>query len=513
MPLRFLPILFLSLSFSAFCQPVVYQAFEVDNAAEPRGGIQGISAYIQTSMRKPVGALAQSLTGRVIVKGVVELNGYVSGVSVLRGLRADCDSEAVRVFATFNAWKPAIKNGTPVRQLITYPVEFKANKPFIYQNGVRINYFDRDMHPVADTLQKARRKSIVPLQSNWLPSGDIILYKSKGATAWKEDTRYKLVREELRQKTASGRRITRLSYRTPDNAFYDNAYEVDEAGVMLRLTTYDHKGRPAETSRYAPNGALIERTHHEISTLILNSDLTAGSQWLLIESRALRANSKQVTLTHQITWFPTGQIRQIKHVESSNQLEHIYFVWDSTGVLLVEKGNGLAVLQEQVRSESDTTRQTAFVETGHVAGSLKQGVWTGRYTDGSYFYEEHYEQGVFQSGKAISANGDTIRYTVREQQPEFEGGMQGLAQFLAQNLRYPADAQRDRVKGQVFVSFVVCTDGTLCDYEIGRSVDHRMDEEALRVVKAMSGRWKPGYRRGKAIRVKYDLPINFTLAN
>lgn len=501
----------LCLSLTTFSQPVVYQPFEVDTVAEPRGGIQAIDAYIQTSMRKPTGALAQGLTGRVIVKGIAEPNGYVSDVRILRGLRADCDSEAVRVFTTFNAWKPALKNGKPVRQHITYPVEFRANRPFIYQNGARITYLDRNMIPVSDTLQKARYKLIVPIQSNWLPSGDIVLYKSKGATAWQEATRYKLVREQLPQKTASDKRISRLSYRTPANTLYDNAYEVDEDGIMLSSTTYDQKGRPSETFRYAPNGALVERTRHEMPTLLLNNDLTAGSRLLVIDSRALTAGSKKVVLTHQTTWFPTGQIRQIRSIESPGQLERIYFVCDSTGVVLVDKGNGMAVFQEPVQCESDTTRQTVFVETGRIASSLKQGIWTGHYADESYFYEEQYAKGVFQGGRAGAANLDTIRYTVREVQPEFEGGMQGIDQFLAQNLRYPADAQRARVQGQVLVRFVVNTDGSLSDYEIIKSIDSRVDDEALQVVKAMSGKWKPGYLRGKAIRMPYNLPVNFRL--
>ena len=104
-----------------------------------------------------------------------------------------------------------------------------------------------------------------------------------------------------------------------------------------------------------------------------------------------------------------------------------------------------------------------------------------------------------------------MRYVVREPPPEFAGGMQGMGQFLAQTLRYPVDAQRARAQGKVFISFVVCTDGTLCDYAVVRGAHPDLDQEALRVVKAMSGRWKPGIQRGQKVRVKYNLPVNFTL--
>jgi TonB family protein len=142
---------------------------------------------------------------------------------------------------------------------------------------------------------------------------------------------------------------------------------------------------------------------------------------------------------------------------------------------------------------------------------FKQGIWTGRYADGSHFYEELYDKGVCRQGKAITADSDTLTYTTPQQQPEFKGGMPGLGQFLSRNLRYPVEAQRARVQGRVFVSFVVCTDGTLCDYEVLKGLDPSIDQEAVRVVKAMSGYWKPGSQRGKKVRVKYNLPINFSL--
>ncbi|QKZ15608.1 energy transducer TonB [Spirosoma sp. KUDC1026] len=89
--------------------------------------------------------------------------------------------------------------------------------------------------------------------------------------------------------------------------------------------------------------------------------------------------------------------------------------------------------------------------------------------------------------------------------------MEGLGQFLSSNLRYPASAQRERIQGRVFVSFVVCEDGSLCDYEVLKGIHPDVDEEALRVTKIMNGHWKPGIQRGKKVKVKYNLPINFSL--
>ena len=101
-------------------------------------------------------------------------------------------------------------------------------------------------------------------------------------------------------------------------------------------------------------------------------------------------------------------------------------------------------------------------------------------------------------------------FVVVEQQPEFSGGMAALGQYLQKNLHYPAAAQRANVSGRVFVSFVVNTDGTIQDVQVIKGLGFGTDEEARRVVSRMPN-WKPGRQSGRAVRVKFNLPISFSL--
>ena len=186
--------------------------------------------------------------------------------------------------------------------------------------------------------------------------------------------------------------------------------------------------------------------------------------------------------------------------------------WDSTGSQLVNEGNGQLLTTERVRSMADIDRYTTLTEQGLYEKGLKQGCWTGKHADGSYWFEEQYEKGVLRLGKTIYAGRtDTLRYILEEHQPEFLGGMKGLNELLAQNIRYPANAQRSRAQGRVFVSFVINTDGSLSDINVLKGIGFGCDEEAVRVVKLTDGRWKPGIQRGRPVRVKYSLPINFAL--
>lgn len=97
-----------------------------------------------------------------------------------------------------------------------------------------------------------------------------------------------------------------------------------------------------------------------------------------------------------------------------------------------------------------------------------------------------------------------------EQQPEFPGGLKALSAFVGNELRYPRSAASAGVSGRVYVSFVVNTDGTLTEVQILKGLGFGCDEEAVRVVQKMP-HWRPGKQSGRAVRVKYTLPIWFTL--
>jgi periplasmic protein TonB len=101
-------------------------------------------------------------------------------------------------------------------------------------------------------------------------------------------------------------------------------------------------------------------------------------------------------------------------------------------------------------------------------------------------------------------------FLVVEQQPEFEGGYEAMMNFIRKNMRYPASARRMGIDGTVYVSFVVGKDGTINDVKVIRGISADCDKEAVRVVQAMPP-WKPGKQNGKAVFVRFNLPIKFKL--
>lgn len=101
-------------------------------------------------------------------------------------------------------------------------------------------------------------------------------------------------------------------------------------------------------------------------------------------------------------------------------------------------------------------------------------------------------------------------FQVVEEMPEFPGGMAECLKFISKNIKYPTIAQENGIQGRVIIQFVVNQDGSIVDPVVMRTVDPYLDKEALRVIKMMP-KWKPGKQRGKAVRVKYTVPVTFKL--
>lgn len=113
-------------------------------------------------------------------------------------------------------------------------------------------------------------------------------------------------------------------------------------------------------------------------------------------------------------------------------------------------------------------------------------------------------------GPVEEASDEDQVYEVVENNPEFPGGDEALMAYLQKNIKYPAIAQDNGIQGRVIIEFVVNRDGSVVDPKVMKSLDPSCDKEAMRVIKAMP-KWKPGRQRGKAVRVKFRVPVLFRL--
>jgi len=126
------------------------------------------------------------------------------------------------------------------------------------------------------------------------------------------------------------------------------------------------------------------------------------------------------------------------------------------------------------------------------------------------------QDGVFAIDDLRSVSVDSTTASIRnsndifqvvESMPQFPGD---LNKYLGRNVKYPEEAQKQKIQGRVTVQFIIEKDGTITGVTVLRSVHPLLDKEAIRVVQNMP-KWVPGTQRGEPVRVSYTAPINFRL--
>ena len=91
-----------------------------------------------------------------------------------------------------------------------------------------------------------------------------------------------------------------------------------------------------------------------------------------------------------------------------------------------------------------------------------------------------------------------------------KGGNQAFYKHVSDNIKYPPQARRTGIEGKVFVQFVICKDGSVCDVKVVKGIGGGCDEEAVRVVQSAPA-WNPGKQRGKPVKQRFTFPVVFKL--
>jgi protein TonB len=100
----------------------------VENQPEFPGGQAAMMKFLSENIKYPVIAQENGIQGRVICNFVVERDGSITDVQVVRGVDPSLDKEAVRVIQSMPKWKPGMQRGKPVRVRFTLPVVFRLQQ-------------------------------------------------------------------------------------------------------------------------------------------------------------------------------------------------------------------------------------------------------------------------------------------------------------------------------------------------------------------------------------------------
>ncbi|GAA4433179.1 hypothetical protein GCM10023091_06330 [Ravibacter arvi] len=447
--------------------------------------------FISANVEVPFLSGVRGLNTKVVVKGVIEPDGSMSQIEAVNGPDLPCREEAVRVMRLYKAWKPALLKGEVVRQELFFPVTFKAEARADFDSirSAFVRYFDRDFRRVSGPAGSALR-SISPVDHRGRICNDVV-FEQLRKKEWHEALRIPFRKEEFWYKTGvldpgtDSVKASRVLVRDSDRTSYGPVVTYQENGSRLTFTEFNSE-RWVSHLRYDLNG--------------------------LVRTASYCAD----TVVTELSWHDNGLIKSVvEYATSPNDRVYsapapfspMYYLnaWSRDGKQTLVDGDGYWN-DTGVELNGELIR-----ESGAVAAGLKKGKWVGIRADSSLYYEEVFVNGQLESGTSYDGDGTRFTYTDPGKLPEFKGGRNKMYQFLASNIRYTETAARQGATGRVLISFVVCQDGTLCDYDLVRGVESSLDEEALRVVKMMSGSWKPGFLKGKAVRVRHILPVNFQM--
>jgi len=299
-----------------------------------------------------------------------------------------------------------------------------------------------------------------------------------GATLWYENGNLKTETEPagvhgLSEKNYYENGQLKL-HRIPKGLGYYDETEYDTDGKLVRKLETNDEGRGTETLYYK-NGAA-----KQIRTFL-----------------ARRLEEKIAA------YYPNGKPYFSKETSPGDDGPITTYVEcrDSTGKLLTQKGKGYWT------EYSDDFSYKAL--QGKVARGMPDSIWNRAYTATEGEYE------TFSHGKKIKseAYGTSANDSATfDKAPEFSGGLDGFLNFLARNVRYPATAREQNITGRVIITFTVEKDGSLTNVAVARDIGGGCGAEAARVIRS-SPRWIPGTLKGSPVRVKFSVPVSFSISH
>lgn len=204
-------------------------------------------------------------------------------------------------------------------------------------------------------------------------------------------------------------------------------------------------------------------------------------------------------------YYPNGKLYTVVGNSTTSDgklLKYIKSVIDSTGNDLVVDGEGECVFYD--------SKFKAIAERGRIKNGKYDGEWVGGSSANEPSYKEMYKDGELLSGESYDKEGNTYQYTKVSILPQFKGGVNNFYNYLKRTIRYPADAQRNRIQGVVKLKFTITKDGSVQNIKVMNEIHPSLETEALRVIKN-SPKWEPGIRRGKVVDAVYNVPVSFKL--
>ncbi len=103
----------------------IFDTFALEVQPEPEGGFAAFNKYVSDNMKYPASARRMGIEGKVFLVFIIDTDGSISNVEVVKGISVECDAEAVRVVSGAPKWKPGKQRGRAVKVRMRLPITFQ----------------------------------------------------------------------------------------------------------------------------------------------------------------------------------------------------------------------------------------------------------------------------------------------------------------------------------------------------------------------------------------------------
>ncbi len=422
------------------------------------GGTLDFCRWVQERLRYPLEAVIYGIEGHVAVSFVVEADGRVSNAEVLTSPDPSLSEAALLVVRRSPRWEPGKLNGQPVRVRLSIPIDFNLQLPGTepridallpkFQGGGLIDF----KHWVLRNVEFSD-KIFYPGDEGWVEVSFSV--NGKGKVRGVEATRF---------------------------SDEDFAYQIQRTIASSPLWT------PAETD---------DKRRDVAFKLRFDLLLQHGPKGLYSEDKT--AYTEADSLPRFCGGTP-GVFREWVFRQVDSLLDpgaavpkvrvNVRFIIEPDGTM-----SGIKV--------SAPKEQSGFAKLVRLAVD-KTPLWTPAVAGGEKVRFRISQMLAFGQEGELQENPDSLDVI-----PQFQGGsLPEFRRWIAQTVKFPAEALEAGIQGRVVASFVVEADGTVSSVRIIQSPDPILSREVVRVL-AESPKWTPGSKGGEPVRVKYTLPVDF----
>ena len=415
------------------------------------GGDDSLYNFIYSNLRYPELAICTKMEGRVFITFVVEKDGSITNVKIIRDIGGGCGHEAKRVVEMMPKWIPGKQNGKTVRVQYNLPITFKLNEEDKAKTIDDFPFLKND-----STSSNTIVKVIFHLDQAHGEKGEAEFQNTIDMSESDEETEIILSIDPVE---------TQPQFPGGKDSLYNFIYS------NLRY--------PQSAMRYQLEGRVF-------ITFVVEKDGSITNVRILRDIGGGCGQEAKRVVEMMPKWIPGKQNGKTVRVQYNLPI-----------TFKLNEEDKAKTIDDFPFLKNDSTSSNTIVK---VIFHLDQA---------------HGEKGEaeFQNTIDMSESDEETEIILSidpvETQPQFPGGEDSLYNFIYSNLRYPQEAIDNGIEGRVYITFAIEKDGSITGIKLLRDIGYGCGEEAMRIVRMMP-KWTPGKNHlGNIIRIQYNMPIRF----